>query len=197
MRVAQNNTITSNLNPNVDIVLPEEAKFIGSAKWLLFEVADCEIYVFVEADENKNIKRFYFVQFEAFISSEPTLTYDYASRNLDVVTISGMQFYVRENFGTPADPSRAGSEQEKVYALLAANGYKLPENFMNVRLVSVLDQEKRKELLIYYIEDMAPTGFTVNSLIIDRANRIISPQWGSLKTALRQRAIDAIKIETR
>ena len=42
---------------------------------------------------------------------------------------------------------------------MRAKGYQIPEA-MYVRLVHLLDKEKRKELMIIYGENLAPTGFT-------------------------------------
>jgi hypothetical protein len=43
---------------------------------------------------------------------------------------------------------------------MAARDYRMPEAMTYVRLVHLLDKEKRKELIIIYGEDIAPTGFT-------------------------------------
>ena len=51
-----------------------------------------------------------------------------------------------------------------VEALVGAKGYRMPEAMMYVRLVHLLDKETRKELMIIYGEDLAPTGFTAADL---------------------------------
>jgi hypothetical protein len=34
---------------------------------MLYGIADCELHAFVQADEQKNVQEFYWVQFEAYI----------------------------------------------------------------------------------------------------------------------------------
>ena len=46
---------------------------------------------------------------------------------------------------------RAASHIRK---LIASRGYKMPANAMYVRLVHLLDEAKRKELMIIYGEDL-------------------------------------------
>lgn len=187
-------TVISSRDPAVRVQLPPTAQYVGAHRWLLFGVADCEVHVFVEADAQRRVTRFYHVQFEAFIPSEPTATYDYASRRLEEVTTDGMTFYLKPNFGPSGDPAKPGSEQEQVWRLVREAGYVLPTELVNLRLVSVLDSARRKELLIYYYEDLAPTGFTTETLIADRAKRILAPEWAGIAASVRERALARISI---
>ena len=61
----------------------------------------------------------------------------------------------------------------------------MPEGMMCVRLVHLLDAEKRKELMIIYGEDLAPTGFTASDLGKDgKAYK----EWPALEAGLIERA---------
>jgi hypothetical protein len=193
-RTVDGTTVTSRSDPSVRIQLPPTFTYVGAHRWLLFDVADCEIHVFVEADAQKRVTRFYYIQFEAYLPSKPNYSYDYASRNPQQVTKDGMTFYVRPNFGPSNEPAKPGSEWEHVSRMISAAGYVMPPHLINVRLVSVLDDARRKELLIYYDEDMAPTGFTSETLVMDRAGRTIAPEWNAIAAALTQRALDRITI---
>jgi len=103
------------------------------------------------------------LQFEAYLPSRPDLHYGYPFTKTE--TLSGMLFDVRARFGASSDTLKPGSDLEHVYALLRAKGYQLPEAMMNVRLVHLLDEQKRKELMIIYAEDLHATGFTMNDLL--------------------------------
>jgi hypothetical protein len=74
-----------------------------------------------------------------------------------------------------------GSDREHIEALIRAKGYRIPENMMCVRLVHLLDPEKRKELMIIYGEDLAPSGFTASDL---RQGGKASGQWPALEKGL-------------
>jgi hypothetical protein len=57
-----------------------------------------------------------------------------------------------------------GSDREHIEAMVRAKGYRMPEAMMYVRLVHLLDEAKRKELMIIYGENLASTGFTAVEL---------------------------------
>lgn len=59
---------------------------------VLYGIADCELHAFVESDNQQNVQRLYWVQFEGYLPSKPELHHAYDSpRHL---TIGGMDFYV-------------------------------------------------------------------------------------------------------
>ena len=53
-------------------------------------------------------------------------------------------------------PTESGSDREHIEALVHAKGDRMPEAMMYVRLVHLLDKEKRKELMIIYGEESRP-----------------------------------------
>jgi hypothetical protein len=63
---------------------------------------------------------------------------------------------------------------------------------MYVRLVHLLDAEKRKELMIIYGEDLASTGFTAADL---RERGKARGQWPELENGLIERAKTKIALE--
>ncbi len=72
-----------------------------------------------------------------------------------------MDFYV-DTWVRPNDAEiQPGSDRDHIEALIRAKGHKMPAGMMYVRLVHLLDEQKRKELMIIYAEDVAPTGLTV------------------------------------
>jgi hypothetical protein len=75
-----------------------------------------------------------------------------------------MDFYVDTWLRANDAETRSGSDREHIEALLRAKGYKTPAGMMYVRLVHLLDQQKRKELMIIYGEDVASTGLTAADL---------------------------------
>ena len=62
---------------------------------------------------------------------------------------------------------------------------------MCVRLVHLLDEQKRKELMIIYGEDLAPTGFTAADL---KKGGKAFDQWPTIEKRLVERAKKKIKI---
>jgi len=156
------NVVTSDSDPAVRIELPKTAQYVGVDRWVLYGIADCELHAFVEVDSQKNVQRLYWVQFEGYLPSRPDLHHTYDSPKH--ATIGGMDFYVDTWVRTKDATTESGSDREHIEALVRAKGYRMPEAMMYVRLVHLLDKEKRKELMIIYGEDLAPTGFTAAEL---------------------------------
>jgi hypothetical protein len=68
----------------------------------------------------------------------------------------------------------------------------MPAAMMYVRLVHLLDEQKRKELMIIYGEDMAPTGFAAADL---RESGKAHDRWPGIEKGLVQRAEEKIAIK--
>jgi hypothetical protein len=156
------NVVTSERDPAVRIEVPKAAQYVGADRWVLYGIADCELHAFVEADAQKNVARLYWVQFEGYLPSRPDLHHTYDSPKH--ATLGGMDFYVDTWVRMKDATTESGSDREHIEALVHAKGYRMPKAMIYVRLVHLLDKEKRKELMIIYGEDLAPTGFTAADL---------------------------------
>jgi hypothetical protein len=89
------------------------------------------------------------------------------------------------------EKSTSGSDLEHLSAIIAAKGYKLPAGMIYARLVYLLDEQKRRELMIIYAEDVAPTGFAVDDL---REKGKAHDRWPAIEKELVERAKEKIKI---
>ena len=161
-RKVTGNVVTSEHDPAVRIELPKAVQYVGADRWVLYDIADCELHAFVEADAQKKVQRLYWVQFEGYLASRPDLHHTYDSPKH--ATIGGLDFYVDTWVRAKDAPSESGSDREHIEALVRAKGYRMPDAMMYVRLVHLLDKEKRKELMIIYGEDLSPTKFTAAEL---------------------------------
>jgi hypothetical protein len=182
----------------IQVRFPRQAKRVGQASWVLFEAANAEIHVFVEADPNRQIKRMYMVQFESLLASNKDFTYPIP--NQPIVNLGGREFYVRANAGKRTDPIQPGSEFEQVSQLLVKKGYVLPIEFGSVRLLSYPSAERRDEIIILYWEDLAELNGLYNGdfeSLIDRAARAYSATWTPIGEALKRRALERIRVITR
>jgi hypothetical protein len=189
-RRVQGNLIISMHDPEVLIRLPESVRYVGADRWVLYGIADCELHAFVQADEQKNVQQLYWVQFEGYIPSRPDLHHKYDSPRHAM--IDGLDFFVDTWPRSNDEKTEEGSDREHIDALIRAKGYKIPEDMMYVRLVNLLDAEKRKELMIIYGEDLASTGFTAADL---REGGKAHGQWPTLQKDLIQRATAKIHLK--
>lgn len=190
-RHVEGQTVISARQPAVLITLPAQARYVGAHRWTLYDIADCELHVFVEADEAKKVQRLYWIQFEGYIPSRPDLRYDYSADT--VIEFAGRKFFVNSSFGDPNRKPRSGSDLEQVQRLIREKGYTLGDRSINVRLVNLFE-DNRRELMIIYAEDMKPTGFTPEDLSSGgRAEK----QWPEIQRQLLENAKARIALEWR
>lgn len=161
-RTVQKNVIASKRDPAIRITLPEDVKYVGAERWVLYGVADCELHAFLEADAHQEVQRMYWVQFESYLPSRPDLHHTYDSPKH--ATIGGLDFYVDSWARAKDAKTQSGSDREHIQRMISTKGYRMPEGTMDVRLVHLLDPAKRKELMIIFSENLKPTGFTAAEL---------------------------------
>jgi hypothetical protein len=191
-RQVHGSAVLSDHDPHVQIELPESANYVDADRWILYGIADCELHAFVESDADKNVKSLYWIQFEGYLPTKPELAHSYDSPRH--TTIGGLDFYVDTWPRATGEASRTGSDREHMEALIRGKGYKMPASMMYVRMVHLLDRSKRKELMIIYGEDLAPTGFTAADLREGGKSR---DRWPQLETGLIARAQKTISLKTR
>jgi hypothetical protein len=188
-RTIQNNVVSSERDPQVRVRLPKSAQYVGGDRWVLYDMADCELHAFVEADPQKTVQRLYWVQFEAYVPTRPELKHTYDSPRH--ATLGGMDFFVDTWVRAKNEPMKQGSDLEHIVDLAGRRGYRMPDGMMYVRLV-YLFHEKRKELMVIYAEDVAHSGFTVEEL---KPGGTANRHWPALEKGLIERAEKSIGIE--
>ena len=181
----------------VVVHVPAAASYAGAERFNLYGVADAEIHVFVEADADRKVRRLYWIQFESYLPSRPDARYDYGESDRRA-ELGAITTWLR---ATPAPTSatpRAGGDTESVRRILDRAGISVPEEVMSVRMVQLIDDPKgtgygRRELMIIYSEDLAPTGKTLADLAAD--GKLNQAAWMPLEQQLIERATQAVRIE--
>ena len=161
-RTVRGNALHSGRDPRLTIRLPKDVQYAGADRWLLYDIADCELHAFVVADSKKNVQRIYWIQFEQYVPTRPDLHHTYDSPQH--AQLGGKDFYVDTWVRARDAETKPGSDREHIEALIRSKGYRMPNGMMYVRLVHLLDEQKRKELMIIYGDDLAPSGFSVPDL---------------------------------
>ncbi len=182
--------ITSARDPRVRVRLPKSARYVGADRWVLYDIADCELHLFVDADSKMNVQRLYWVQFEGYLPTRPELKHTYDSPRH--TNLGSMDFYVDTWVRRKDAEMRPGSDGEHVVALLRTRGYHMPDGMTYVRLVHLLDGRKRQELMIIYAEDVAPSGFTASDL---QQGGTAYDRWPTIADGVVQRAEKALVID--
>src|SRR6201987_538213 len=180
----------SEREPKVRIELPKSVQYVGADRWNLYDIADCELHAFVDADAKKNVQRLYCVQFEGYLPSKPDLAHQYDSPRH--TTIDGLDFYVDTWVRAKDAETQRGSDRQHIEELIRSKGFTIPAGMIYVGLVHLLDERKRKELMIVYAEDFAPTGFSVAEL--SQGGKAFD-RWPAIEKDLRERARKKISIQ--
>jgi hypothetical protein len=187
-RTVQNNTITSDRDPAVQIQLPTSSKYVGEDHFVLLGFDNCDLYAFVDANAQNRVQHLYWIQFEAYSPSKPDAHHQYTSPRH--TTIANLDFYVDTWLRANSEPTTPGSDLDHLNALLRAKGYTTPPAMMSVRLVHTLD-DARKELMLIYSEDIVPTGFTLQNL---QTGSAAHKNWPAIEQALINQAKQKITV---
>lgn len=188
-RTVKDGVLSSTEMPKVRIKFPKPFKYVGTQSFILYEVAQAEQHFFVDSDKDGHIKRLYWIQFEGYLPSN-NHSYDYQSNQR--VNLGGFEFIadafawnIKENLG------RSDSDGNRARTLLEGKGYKISDEVLIQRLVYMVDDAKRNELMIIYLEDLSMMGFTAADL---SAGGKAAEQWPQISKALLDRASKGMEI---
>jgi hypothetical protein len=137
--------------PRAVFTFDSSLTYLGTQSFMLYDVARAEQHFFGELD-GKRLKRFVWVQFEGYLPDNAH-TYDYS--RFPTVLVSGRPFHhnemIRDRTGQAPRP---GSDGARMYEFLSARGYTLGTELLYQRLVWLLDQPARNEVMVIYMEDL-------------------------------------------
>lgn len=152
-REVKEQVLTSTYLPSIRLRFDDNFKYVGMQKFILYEKAQVEQYFFVDADGQQRIKRMYMVQFEGFLPGI-NATYDYPVT--ETITLGGQTYLVNAE-SIPNVPAALkqipGSDVARAASFLESKGYRTSESIRFQRFVRLLDEAKRNEIILLYIED--------------------------------------------
>ena len=187
-RAVTGNRIVSPALPAATIEAATGLVYAGTQSFDLYGVAAVEQHFFVELDGTR-VKRMVWVQFEGYHAAN-NHTYNYSADS--TIEHSGQTWHRRRGTWRPfATAPRAGSDSEGVLNFVKAKGWTLGTDLLNERLVWLLDQPARNELMIIYMEDLADHGLTAADIGVDGASRAVR---GALLDGFHERAVAAFRV---
>jgi hypothetical protein len=189
-RKVKGQTLTSTKLPAASLKFDKAFKYAGGQSFILYNVANAEQHFFVDADKQGQIKRFYWVQFEGYLPNN-NHSYDYKANQ--TIDIGGLNFIADAyplNF--KVNPGRSDSDGSRARTFLESKGYRMAgDDILFQRLVHLVDEAKRNELMIVYIEDLSGMGLTAADLA---KNGTAAARWDEISKGLLERAIRGIRI---
>jgi len=189
-RTVKGQVLTSTQLPPVQLEFATPFKYAGGHSFVLYDVANAEQHFFVDADNDRRIKRMYWIQFEGYLPSN-THSYDYkVTRKLDIGGLDFIADVYARNIKT--NPGRPDSDGSRARAFLASKGYTLgSDEVMSQRLVHLVDDAKRNELMIIYLEDLSPMKLTAADVA---PGGKAAGEWEKISAGLLDRALKNMKI---
>lgn len=196
-RTCQSNLITSPAWPEIQIQVEPGLTFIGAQQITIYKVAAAEVFVFVEADAQRKIRRQLIVQFEHFLPHTDPATYRYNYTTPNTVNLNGERYKTDLRvvpvaaFGVP-DPE---SDVAQVNQFIESRGYtRLTQNIEQVvvkRIMKELGEDRRHEILWIYREPLNPPTLLYTS---EDEGFMVSAEQQSLLADFEARAIRSFAI---
>jgi hypothetical protein len=160
-RQVENNVLVSHTLPVANFEVEKDFSYLGKFDFRIRDVGYGERHVFVDVCEGK-VQRMLIFQFEGFLPSN-TQTFNYDFSQADVVE----GFLLRQNTyaysNENAIKNNPQSEAALTVAFIRSQEYELEDQLMMSRFVMVPDVERRNELIIFYVENAAKTGYDVST----------------------------------
>ena len=164
-REVRGNTIISDSLPSIRLAVDSSMAYVGRQTFVLYNVANADQFFFAELD-GKRVKRFIWIQFEGYLPGINS-TYDYSRDS--TIALWGKTIYRNSALrATPTSEPRPESDGARARAFLRERGLTLAPSMLYHRLVWLVDQPARNELMIIYMEDPAdynPTG-TLDGILL-------------------------------
>ena len=157
-RQVKGQVLTSTSLPPIRIKFDDQFKHIGTQQFILYERAQAEQHFFVDADKQRRIKRMYMIQFEGYLPSVDA-TYNYPAT--ETVKLAGQTYMVNaESVPNVSDVLKQNpqSDAARAVSFLENKGYQMNPAVRFQRFVRLVDEAKRNELILIYIEDASDSS---------------------------------------
>ena len=150
--------LTSASLPPIRIRFGKAFKYVGLQQFILGDRAQVEQHFFVDADKQQRIKRMFMVQFEGYL---PNVSGSYNYSVTKTVSFAG-QSYIVDAEVIPNVPAaikqNAQSDVARAASFLEGKGYRIGEGIVFQRFVRLVDEAKRSEFILLYVEDLSGAG---------------------------------------
>ena len=205
VRTFNDGQFVSPADPALEVRIAPEFDYLGSDSFTLKDRAAVERHIWVKAPDGE-VEALIIFQFEGLIDGIEgaysfgipeggTQLHNY---NMDPerARVGALDFvhstWAFDNLASARDAPEA--ESARTVRLMAENGLKLPGELMMSRYVTEIGQEKRKELILFYMEPLAFTGRQLSELADSDEGRAMYAGWAA---ALTDRGLRAFRMAPR
>lgn len=188
-RGVEGRTLTSTALPAITVRVSSEFTYAGRVEFQLGDEAAGERYIFVDAPEGK-VRKLFIFQFEGFLEgSDNVYRYDF-SRAME---LKGHRFRHNTYAFSNAVEEREHPQAEAALTvkLLREKGLRYEDEWMMSRFVTVPDEARRHELILFYVENVSASGHRLAEFIEgDRETDI----WKEISGRLKRRSLSSFDI---
>lgn len=182
-------TLISNQLPEIKVKLNGNFKYVGKFGFTIRDIAKGERYVFVDARKNE-IQRLFIAQFEAILPTSD----EFYRYNFDKAQKFGVHKFRQNTFAysnLEAEKENPNGEATLTAKFLKEKGYQLEDELMMSRFLTVPDEAKKHELILFYIENVSSSKHRLADFYKDDAATEI---WKQISNGLTNRSFKAFKI---
>lgn len=188
-RYVENNILISKSDPALAIAVDGSFTFLGRHAIRIRDVAAGERLVYVD-ELNGRVSRLFIVQFEGFLPGIDD-EYRYDLSQSPVVAgypfrSNGFAFDLIESVAE--NPTNESADTKR---FLEDQGLVAPRQWMMWRSLTVTDEAKRNEMIIFYVEDPASIDMSLSDLYRDGTS---TDTWRELQRSLEQRANQSFEL---
>lgn len=161
--ISSKNRIVSQNDPTIVIDVSRELSSMGVINFPLKKAAQVERYLFVRSDESGRAQRLFIVQFESVL---PGVKGGYSFPMTRAVHIGSHDYQAQVGFFNFARTIAAnpGAEAEQTKLYLNGHGVQVDDDFLVARYARVASEDKRHELIFFYLENVRDLGLTRSEL---------------------------------
>lgn len=202
LRAVENNVLTSSATPKMQLSPSAEFTYAGSVRLTIKDVAHAERYHWV-VTENGRVKKLVIAQFEGFFDEidrqynirlpKRELTGSNYKFTPAPIMLGGQEF-IHNTWAF--DNGRSAQEDPDLESaatlnLLTERGYTLDDDLIMSRFARSIGDDRRNELILFYMEPLADHG---KSLVDFPEDGAISEDYETLSDGVRARSLESFSV---
>ncbi len=188
-RYIKGQNLISKKLPKIKITLDESFAYQGKFDFKISDIAKGERYIFVDSD-NYKVKRMFMAQFEGFLASNDEF-YRYSFAN--AMKIGNHKFRQNTYAYSNSESIAMNPEGEAAltFKLLTDKGFTIEDEMMMSRFVTVAGEERKHELILFYVENVSESGHKLIEFYEDDTETQI---WQDISKHLTERSLQNFEI---
>ena len=188
-RLVEDNLLVSTGLPRIAVGVDESLQYIGRHPIRIGEVAAGERFVFADRDSGK-VSRLFIAQLEGFLPGVDD-EYRYDLSNSPVVAgypFRSNAYAFNFNESVRNEPTKESASTSR---FLAEKGLTAPTVWMMWRSLTVAGDDRRHEMILFYIEGVEENDLTLDDLYQDGSS---TERWRDIQQDLERRANESFRL---